>query len=515
MWTDTRSTIYIPTGIRPLSSTTEVITGDEIMTAALTTIIVNQSGTPREYLLRPGTQDRVKNLKLIGSTDVTIRIQPNNIIAKLTPDDPCMSLVYVNSQWVSSGEGLLLTERAFLQSEPQQSFARAGQSIAITPDGTTMVVGIHDQTGPSASKEGGLAIYIRIVSEWVQQGPLLFATTGQADADLGWSVAISSDGDTIAAGAYNWDTANGAIIVFVRSGGEWSQQDAPIQLAIPQANARLGQSIEISADGNTIAAGASGWDGAAGSDEGAVFVFTRSNGIWSPEGVGPTYELVPAEAQAGATFGNSVALSYDGNTLTAGALNYDIATVELGAIFVFTRTAGIWTQQGSLLLPSVLQANQKFSDSVTLAADGNTMAVGAPGYDTEEQNNQGAAYVFTRTAGVWSQEAGPLTSTITQNFGLANNKRLRLSGNGCNLAISTTDYDHDGQLDAGGALIFARSVGVWTQQGDIIIPSNFQANDDFGRSVALTYDGKMMAVGANGYRGSVGNAQGAAYVFQQ
>ena len=481
------------------------------MSAALTTVIVNQSGTPREYLLSPGIQDRVKNLKLIGDTAVTIRIQPNNIIAKLTPDDPCMSLVYVNGQWVSSGDGLLLTERAFLQSEPMQSFARAGQSIAITPDGTTMVVGIHEQDGPSATDEGALVIYIRVISDWVQQGPLLFGTTGQLEGDLGYAVAISSDGNTVATSAYKWDTSTGAVFVFVRSGGEWSQQGVPIQLAIPQANARLGQSIAISADGNTIAAGASGWDGAAGSSEGALFVFTRSDGIWSPEGVGPTYALVPAEAQANALFGSSVALSYDGNTMGAGAV-YPFRTV--GSAYVFIRTAGTWTQESPVLLPSVLQDSQLFGNNVSLAADGNIMAVGAPGYDAEENPKVGASYVFTRTAGVWSQEAGPLTSTIPHIFELTRHKGLGLSGDGCNLAMGTTDYDHDGQLDAGGVVIFARSVGVWTQQGDIIIPSNFQANDDFGRSVALTYDGKMMAVGANGYRGSVGNAQGAAYVFQ-
>jgi hypothetical protein len=101
--------------------------------------------------------------------------------------------------------------------------------------------------------------------------------------------------------------------------------------------------------------------------------------------------------------GYSVASSADGSTAIVGGANDDNG---VGAVWVFTRSNGVWTQQGSKLVANdaVGAANQGWS--VAVSADGNTAIVGGPG-----DNNIGAAWIFTRSGGVWTQQGSKLIGT--------------------------------------------------------------------------------------------------------
>jgi hypothetical protein len=231
---------------------------------------------------------------------------------------------------------------------------------------------------------------------------------------------------------------------------------------------------------------------------GAVYVYTLSGGAW------PQQAYVKASNTASADmFGYSVALSGDGNTLGVGAPLEDGAFVDSGAAYVYTRTAGTWSQQAAYVKASNPGRGDNFGTSLSLSGDGNTLAVGAPLEDNAFVDS-GAAYVYTRTAGAWSQQAYMKASNtgLGDNFGTS----LALSGDGTALAVgapfedsSTTGIGStpdDGLASNTGAVYFYRlSAGTWSQQA-YVKATNTGDLDEFGWSLALSGDGNTLAVGA-------------------
>ncbi len=126
-------------------------------------------------------------------------------------------------------------------------------------------------------------------------------------------------------------------------------------------------------------------------------LYTSQGGTWSQDG------LKLAELFEAVAAGYSVALSADGNTALVGSPGYD---EEDGAAWVFTRTGSAWTQQGGALSPND-ENNQplggQFGSSVALSSDGNTALIGGP-----SDNQVGAAWVFTRSGGAWTQQGSKL-----------------------------------------------------------------------------------------------------------
>jgi hypothetical protein len=237
-----------------------------------------------------------------------------------------------------------------------------------------------------------------------------------------------------------------------------------------------GTSVALSGDGNTAIVGGPYSNFNVSPDTGAAWVYTRSNGVWTQQGS----KLVGTGAIPTSGQGFSVALSGDGNTAIVGGPNDNS---DIGAAWVFTRSNGVWSQQGSKLIgtgavDAAPPAQQGWS--VALSADGNTAIVG--GY--RDNSNTGAAWVYTRTGGVWSQQGSKLVGTgavgaATQGFSVA------LSGDG-NTAIMGGWADNS---NTGAAWVFTRSNGVWTQQGNKLVGTDAAGPPIFqGQSVALSGD---------------------------
>ncbi len=283
-------------------------------------------------------------------------------------------------------------------------------------------------------------------NEFAQQAYFKASNPGDAD-QFGYSIALS--GDTLAVGAYREDNIDnsladsGAVYVFTRSGTKWSQQ-AYIKASNTGSADRFGYSLALS--GDTLAIGAyreesnaTGIDGDESdnslTEAGAVYVFTRSGTVWSQQAY-----IKASNTGSGDDFGWSVALS--GDTLAVGAtgeasdgiseLNNNLSNA--GAAYVFTRSGTMWTQQ-AYIKASNPDSDDNFGYSVALSGD--TLAVGA---DREASNatviggdqtdntlvNAGAVYVFTRSGAVWSQQAYIKASNTDSNdvFGWS----LALSG---------------------------------------------------------------------------------------
>jgi hypothetical protein len=234
------------------------------------------------------------------------------------------------------------------------------------------------------------------------------------------------------------------------------------------------------------------------SQAGAAWVFTRSGGVWTQQGD----KLVGTGAVGNAAQGQSVAMSTDGNTAIVGG-PYDNS--QTGAAWIFTRSGGVWTQQGSKLVGSGVVGDQSLQgQSVALSGDGNTAIVGGP-YDN---SNVGAAWVFTRSGGVWTQQGSKLVGTGAVGAALQGSS-VALSGDG-NTAILGGNGDNN---FVGAGWVFTRSGGVWTQQGGKLVGTGAVGAAAQG-NVALSADGNTAIVG--GHLDNPGSPQlgvGAAWVY--
>ena len=369
------------------------------------------------------------------------------------------------------------------------------------------------------------------------QQAYLKASNTEANDYFGISVDIS--GDTLVVGAYNEDSnavgvngnqANnlaldsGAVYVFTRNGGVWSQQ-AYLKASNAEAYDYFGATVDVS--GDTLVVGAYGEDSnATGSngnqlnntviDSGAVYVFTRSGSTWSQQAY-----LKASNTDAYDYFGGDVSLS--DNTLAVGAYGEDSNTAGVngnqsdnsagssGAVYVFTRSGSTWSQQAYVKASNAESYDYFSFYSLSLAGD--TLVVGAPyedsistGVNGDQADNSlpysGAVYVFTRSGSTWSQQAYIKASNaeMEDNFG----GNVSISGD--TLAVSAVYEDSNAtgvngnqtdNLDetSGAVYVFTRSGCTWSQQA-YIKASNTDAYDYFG--IDLSVSGDILAVGATG-----------------
>src|SRR5207249_3073729 len=133
---------------------------------------------------------------------------------------------------------------------------------------------------------------------------------------------------------------------------------------------------------------------------GAAWVFTRSGGIWTQQGS----KLTGTGESGAANFGSSVALSSGGNTPRVGGRDDNNLA---GSAWVFTRSGGTWTQQGSKLTATGESGAAKFGSSVALSAAGSSALIGGPRDNIEV----GAVWAFTRSGSTWTQQGSKLTVT--------------------------------------------------------------------------------------------------------
>ncbi|RLS33683.1 MAG: hypothetical protein DWH80_00040 [Planctomycetota bacterium] len=384
-----------------------------------------------------------------------------------------------------------------------------GVSVALSGDGNTAIVGAYGDTISGNGSQGSATIFIRSGGVWTQQQQVT-ATGGAAVDFFGNSVALSSDGNTAIVGAYVDDVGGnanqGSATIFTRSGGVWTQQQQ-LTATGGAANDNFGSSVALSSDGNTAIVGAYVDDVGGNVNQGSATIFTRSGGVWTQQ-----QQVTDAGGAANDKFGSSVALSSDGNTAIVGAFLDDVGgNVDQGSATIFTRSGGVWTQQAQVTATSGA-ARDNFGSSVALSSDGNTAIVGADMDDVGGNGDQGTATIYTRSGGVWTQQQQVTATGGTgfDHFGAS----VALSSDGNTAIVGASWDDVGGNMEQGSATIFTRSSGVWTQQQQVTATGG-AANDFFGFSVALNSAGNTAIVGADWDDVGVNADQGSAFTFVQ
>jgi hypothetical protein len=335
---------------------------------------------------------------------------------------------------------------------------------------------------------------------FVQQGEKLVGEGEVGMAVAGYAVALSADGNTaLVGGPCDGDTGSGttctgAAWVFTRSGSTWVEQGAKLtpKSGEESPGGSFGESVALSSDGNTALVGGS-CEGRACT--GAVWVFTRSGSTWTQQGA----KFTPSGKHNNrpTKFGSSLALSSDGNTaLIGGPADHH----GRGAAWVFTRSGSIWTQQGNRLTGSGERGRGEFGESLALAADGNTALIGAP----FDHHSRGAAWVFTRSGSTWTQQGGKLTGICHENSSTAGGllglfgSSVALSADGNTALVGQplcgTSCSGPHCHYSARAYTFTRSASVWRQEGESFRESGEGENPRFGERLALSSDGSTALI---------------------
>ena len=397
----------------------------------------------------------------------------------------------------------------------------------LNANGDTLVVSAHfegssatginaNESDDSIPQAGAIYVFVRTNQVWTQQAYIKASNTGElaqgeafGDGDqFGSALSLSDDGNTLAISAItedggssgingnqsdNSERSAGAVYLFNRNAEIW-QQSAYIKPSNTGAGDLFGYSLSLTADGRRLAIGSFDEDGAiSGTNDqqnddtpgsGAIYIFDYDDITWRQ-----TAYLKASNAERGDSLGVSVAISDDGNTLVATALDEDGLTTGInsipqpdgdsdsstGAVYIYAYDAGNWSQQ-AYIKSSNTDINDWFGSRLALSGDGNTLAAGA---QLEDSGSQGIDKV----------------------------------------------QEDNGATEAGAVYLFDRTEETWTQVA-YIKASNSEAFDEFGSSMSLSRDGSIIAIGAqfedSSARGSNGNQEdnvafdsGAVYIFSR
>jgi len=364
---------------------------------------------------------------------------------------------------------------------------------AVVVRGDVAIVGSPNSTIDGHEGQGAVYVFTRSGGIWSQTQKLV-ASDGAAGDVFGIAVAMSDD--TAIVGAYSSSSYRGSAYVFTLSGGTWSEsQKLTTDDAAPFD--QFGWSVALDGDIALIGAQGAAIDGNNG--QGAVYAFTRSGGTWTQSD-----KFTSDDGAAADSFGWSVAI--DGTNAVVGTGFPTVGgNILQGAAYTFTESGGVWTQTQKLVASNGA-AYDFFGLSV--AIEGDTILVGADGAATDGDpfSNQGVAYVFMNSGGSWAE-----TQQLTGSDGQPSDafgEWVAIEGD--RALVGATGVSVNGNDGQGAAYLFSRSGAIWSEVLRFV-SSDGAENDQFGWEVALSGDTLLMGAYNANVEDRIG--QGAAYFY--
>ena len=326
---------------------------------------------------------------------------------------------------------------------------------------------------------------------WTQVGSDI---DGEAAEDRsGYSVSLSSDGSTVAIGAYGND-GNGSDAGYVRIykniSGTWTQVGSDINREASGDQYAFNGLISLSSDGSVVAIGAP-WNDGNGINAGQVRIYKNISGTWTQVG-----SDIDGEA-AYDYLGLSVSLNSDGSTIAIG-VPYNGTNPKLaGYVRVYKNISDNWIQVGSDIYGEA--AGDYSGYSVSLSSDGSIVAIGAVCNDGNGDSS-GHVRVYGNISGNWTQIGSDIDGEAAYDY---SGYSVSLSSDGSIVAIGAYGNDGNGS-DAGHVRIYKNISGTWTQIGSDI--NGEEDGDRSGISISLSNDGSIVAIGAMNNDGNGSNA---------
>ena len=352
-----------------------------------------------------------------------------------------------------------------------------GWSVDLSGDGKTIIIGaIGNNAGQANQSNNGQARVYRNTYYassnswgWALLGSEINATA--ASVESGYDVSITSDGNRIAIGTPGQDKMR---VYDLNISNNWVLQGNGYGIYTSQTAQRAGHSVSINASGTVAVMGA-----------------PTGNKVWvfDVDPAGGTGHLAGNPLIVPGTYaGGSVDIDDDGNTLVVGAYK---SNSERGTVLVYDFNGTGWVQRGMTL--SGVNNYDQFGFDVSMSNDGNTIAVGSKGWDSNPNNTTyeiGETAVYDWNGSAWVQRGTSIQGVnIFDQCGFS----VSLSGNGNRMAIGYKGNSTATQA-AGLVRIFDWNGSAWVQNGDPIYGDGVSVYS--GHSVALSDNGSILAIGA-------------------
>ena len=444
----------------------------------------------------------------------------------------------LSSGWSNSNETAKLTA--------SDGAANDEFGISVAVEGDTAVIGARQDDTSNDSAY----VFTKVSGVWSQKAKLT-ASDGAADDEFGISVAV--DGDTVVVGAYKHNVGEGtgganAGTAYLMSISEWADIPGSDDETTSHIVTGLTNDVEHTFQVRGVNAAGAGLASARAGGAPTFAIPNRPTGFAADAGdtvvdlswddpedsTIEKYQLLQIiqggkltttstddPVVRGDGFGISVAV--DGTTAVVGAYKDDDAGADSGSAHVFTRSSSTapWNWVAKLTA-SDAAANDEFGISV--AIEGDTIVVGAHQNDADDQDNdEGAAYVFTKVSGVWGQKAKLTASDAAANdeFGISVAVHDETVVVGAHLENANDDDQviTDDVNDSGAAYVFIKpGSGGWVTGTETakLTASDAAEKDQFGISVAVHDDTVVVGAPYNDYDDTDGDTdddEGAVYVF--
>jgi hypothetical protein len=366
-------------------------------------------------------------------------------------------------------------------------FGSLQSSVVFSPDGALMAV---------AQSGGAIHLYRNDAGNWAW-----IQTLGDPDPDPAFaptSLSLSGEG-TLLAGSPKDGSGVSKVNVYTRGSSSVWSLDQTWESPGPQSWRSFGQSVSISRDGTVAVVAEIG--GAPYFPPGNFYIYRKTAGNWAVE-----QRIDSQAAQSFDLFGVYATISADGSTVVVGA-QYESTgpLISVGAAYIYSKPAGstVWTLN-TRLEATAPAANSWFGTSVGVSGNGDVVAIGAR-YETDAGlSAAGALYVFRRNGSTYSLEQR-LSAPVPQTGAAFGGFAVSLSSDGSLLATSSVkdgaaSAGVNGSMTPGGsnsgaAFLYTKGASGWQLKTFIKAP-NPDNGDTFGISLALSGDGKSMAVGA-------------------
>jgi len=309
---------------------------------------------------------------------------------------------------------------------------------------------------------------------WSQLGPNIApASEGER------TMVMSDDGSIVAVGI----PSSAIVRVFTFSNGDWSQVGADIGGQLETS----GSSMAMSSDGYTISVGAPG----SADGKGVVRTYRYDGASWVRRGGDLVGDLGSTNTSSGDGFGSSVASSDDGNVIVVGAPGVAGDSADSGQASVFGFDGADWIRIGTDIDEEGSDSDQGdlAGTGVAMSADGNTIAVGSPGFGPDDNPSAGQVRIFSFDGTDWAQRGSGIEGQSAIDM---TGEVLALSSDGSIVAIGSVNANSGGRSH-GHMRVFSFDGSDWSRLGQNL---DGPVGSAFGRSSAMSADGYSIAVGS-------------------
>lgn len=311
---------------------------------------------------------------------VTAISRDGAVIAVSAPSEDPSNIADAGSVYIYKKSGSTWSQVQKISATVKASYDKFGSALSLNLDGSVLVVGSwgHSNWKGAAyvfqNSSGG--------STWTQSQKLVDPDQSKS-TEFGNTVEVSDDGNLVVVGCHLGSTENtnncGTVHLFEKQASTWTHIQK-LASSNEQSNGYFGQSISLKSDASTIVIGA-----ASENTGGRTYIFEKQGSSWVET------QYLEIDTSIYRYFGGSVSIATEADVIVIGAKN-DFSDTR-GAIYVFQKSSGMWTQTQLLTLQTPGAVDQ-FGADTCVTKDGTYIFGSVPNEDISGANNVGAAVVF-------------------------------------------------------------------------------------------------------------------------